>query len=381
MDADFGEQHNPRFLNLDTLNNAATETSQPPLETPIGNDLYPAVPAELKQLRQWVVWLYHPKDGEENPSKVLYQTNGWAASTTSQKTWTTYRVALACYQKHRGKLFDYRYRPNEKAPYEDHKAEIAGIGFVFTRGDPYCGIDLDHCLNADGKVKAWAAPIIEQLKAVAYGEVSPSREGIKFWTKARLPKLTKHKIYINEANGEAIEAYDSGRYFTVTGRGKGKIGDGQAVIDWLVKEYLTPDINTQQKHKRTWKQKTDRHTLSNDSRTADEVIALIRNSRQCQKFDGLMRGNMTGHGSPSEADSSLCSVIAFWTQDPILIDAIFRRSQLHREKWDQVHRSDGATYGEMTIEYALSQDRETHKPPPKRKTRRRNYRRKRFQWL
>ena len=381
MDADFWEQHNRRFLNPDTPNNAATETSQPPLETPIGNDLYPAVPAELKQLQQWVVWLYHHKDGEEKPSKVLYQINGWAASTTSQQTWTTYRVALAYYQKHRGKLFDYRYRPNQKAPYEDHKAEIAGIGFVFTSSDPYCGIDLDHCIDEHGKVKAWANPIIEKLKAVAYGEVSPSGGGIKFWTKAYLPKLTKHKIYINEADGEAIETYDSRRYFTITGRGKGKIGDGQAVIDWLVKEYLTPDHNTQQKQEHTRKQKADRPNPSDDTRTADKVINLIRRSKQCHTFDALMQGNTTGYGSPSEADLGLCAKVGFWTQDPRVIDAIFRQSQLMREKWDEKHRSDGATYGDMTIEKALSQNRETYKPPPKRKARRRNYRRKRFQWL
>ena len=381
MDREFWEKYNPRFLNPAPLNNAATETSQPPLETPIGKDLYPAIPVELKQLHQWVVWLYHPKDGEENPSKVLYQTNGWAASTTSQKTWTTYPVALTCYQEYRGKHFDYRYRANPKAEYENYKAYLAGIGFVFTSSDPYCGIDLDGCIDEHGKVKAWATPLIEKLKAVAYGEVSPSGEGIKFWTKAYLPKLTKHKIYINEADGEAIETYDSRRYFTITGRGKGKIGDGQAVIDWLVKEYLTPDPNTQQKQEHTRQQKTDRHTPANDSRTADEVMARIRQSKQCHKFEALMRGNMTGCGSHSEADQSLCSVIAFWTQDPTLIDTIFRQSQLHREKWDEVHRSDGATYGEMTIEYALSGIQETHKPPLKRKARRRNYRRKRFQWL
>ena len=109
----------------------------------------------------------------------------------------------------------------------------------------------------------------------------------------------------------------------------------------------------------------------------------IQQSKQSHKFDALMQGDITGYGSQSEADIALCSVIAFWTQDPTVIDAIFRQSQLYRDKWDEQHRTDGATYGEMTIEKALSGQREVYKPKSKRNTRksRRYKKRKRFQWV
>jgi primase-polymerase (primpol)-like protein len=52
---------------------------------------------------------------------------------------------------------------------------------------------------------------------------------------------------------------------------------------------------------------------------------------------------------------ALCSLLAFWTGgDTHQIDRLFRDSGLYREKWDEVHFSDGATYGERTIERAIA---------------------------
>ena len=44
---------------------------------------------------------------------------------------------------------------------------------------------------------------------------------------------------------------------------------------------------------------------------------------------------------------ALCMKLAFWSgQDKEQMDRIFRTSGLFREKWDQKHHADGATYGE-----------------------------------
>ena len=349
MDADFWEEHQPKFLK------SAHLAEEVPHYNPV--DPYPAVPAELKARRQWVVWLPHLKAGDDKPSKILYQTNGWAASTSDPKTWTAYSLALACYQKHSERqLFEYRYRHNRNAPYQHLKCYLAGIGYVFNPEDPLSGVDLDNCIDENGKLKPWAVPIVEKLKLVSYGEVSPSRLGIKFWTQARLPENVKHKVYITEGEDDAIEAYDSERYFTLTGLGKGDIAEGQAVIDWLIKEYMTPEPTPTPG-------RTPHPAPQANLKTADEVIQRLRQSRQSHKFDALMRGDTTGYGSQSEADIALCSVIAFWTQDTNAIDGIFRQSALYRPKWDEKHRTDGATYGEMTIEKALSGNRETYTPP------------------
>ena len=225
---------------------------------------------------------------------------------------------------------------------------------MFSGNDPYCGIDLDDCLNAQGKLKDWAKPIVNRIKGVGYGERSPSGNGIKFWTRATLPPEAKHKAYIVEG-ADAIEAYDRLRYFTVTGRGKGDIGDGQAVIDWLCAEYLSPQPTEQTPQ-------LPRSVPTSGNLNAGEVIAQIKASPQSAKFNALMAGDTTGYGSQSEADLGLCGVIAFWSQETAVIDTIFRQSALMRAKWDERHRGDGATYGQMTIEEALSGNRETHTP-------------------
>ena len=303
------------------------------------NDPFPRVPAELKARRQWVCWRAETREGK--PTKVPYQVNRRKAQTNQADTWTDYQTVC------------------------DHLDNFSGIGFVFSGDDPYCGIDLDHCLDAQGKLKDWAKPIVDRIKGVGYGERSPSGNGIKFWTRATLPTEAKHKAYIVKG-ADAIEAYDQLRYFTVTGRGKGDIGDGQAVIDWLVQEHLSEP----QRPTHT----TDRQPSATENLNAEQVIARIRASKQSAEFNALMAGNTTGHGSQSDADLRLCGVIVFWSQEAAVIDTIFRQSALMRAKWDERRRGDGATYGQMTIEKALSGNRETYT----RTTNRRHARRERY---
>ena len=176
------------------------------------------------------------------------------------------------------------------------------------------------------------------------------------WTRAELPPIAKNKVYIDNSTGEAIEAYHSGRYFTVTGRGKHTIGEGQEAIDWLVGKYLTTEAQPKPQQNRP---------PATDNRDTADIQRLIDNSRQRGKYHALMQGNWEGqgYGSHSEADMGLISLLCFWTQDRRTTGLrSFRQSRLYRDKWDTKHRSDGATYGEMTIEKALSESRETHTP-------------------
>lgn len=293
------------------------------------DDPYPNVPQILKQHPQWVMWQLETRNSK--PTKIPKQTSGNNAQTNKPQTWTSYESVC------------------------EHEKHFTGIGFVFSQKDAYCGVDLDYCLK-NGQVKEWAKPIVDRLKDVAYGEVSPSGNGIKFFTEAVLPANAKHKVYFVEKE-DAIEIYDKARFFTITGKGKGNILDGQSVIDWIVQKYLTSKK----------KKSSPEQAKVSPIPTVHDTIKLIQNSKQCHKFDALMAGNTTGYGSQSEADLGLVSVIAFWVQDENIIDAIFRQSKLYRDKWDEKHRADGATYGKMTIETALSERRETYTPPQQRK--------------
>jgi hypothetical protein len=159
----------------------------------------------MQQRTQWVVWRYESRNGK--PQKIPYTPNGQRAETNNPATWTTYEAVTNAVRNNKG--------------------QWAGIGYVFSEDDPYCGIDFDACITPDGSLAAWAAPWIHMFKS--YAEVSPSGTGIKVFLKGKKPDKCKSKVTPRNAphifgdaqrDGEkepAIEVYDQGRYFTITG--------------------------------------------------------------------------------------------------------------------------------------------------------------------
>ena len=80
------------------------------------------------------------------------------------------------------------------------------------------------------------------------------------------------------------------------------------------------------------------------------VIADLQKQANAEKFKALYeQGTVEAGKSHSEADASLCSMIAFRVgpNSPEIIDAIFRKSALYRDKWD---RED---YASRTIALAI----------------------------
>jgi primase-polymerase (primpol)-like protein len=92
-------------------------------------------------------------------------------------------------------------------------ARYTGLGYVFSSEDPFCGIDLDNALNANGLPKPWARGIVERFSDT-YMEVSPSGLGVKIWARGSLPA----NLPGASAGDGQIEMYDHARYFAVTGR-------------------------------------------------------------------------------------------------------------------------------------------------------------------
>jgi len=165
----------------------------------------------LAELEQWVLWQYEQRDGSK-PTKAPHQKNGDLARSTDPITWCSFDEALKGWQQ----------RPNQ----------WSGIGFVFSADDPYFGIDLDDCLDAEGNLKTWAQPIMERF-ADSYAEISPSGLGIKIFAKGRLPGAG---FAFALGNGR-VEVYDRARFFTVTGNHWAgqmlDIEDHQTDLDWL----------------------------------------------------------------------------------------------------------------------------------------------------
>src|SRR5215208_1770448 len=140
----------------------------------------------MRDLRQWVVWRSEERHG--GPTKVPYSpTTGQRASSTNPKSWASYQQAVRACKEH----------------------GYDGIGFVFTVEDGLCGVDLDGCLDPKtGELEGWARQLVEELDS--YTEISPSGTGVHILIRATLSEGRNRK--------GRFEAYDRGRYFTVSGR-------------------------------------------------------------------------------------------------------------------------------------------------------------------
>jgi putative DNA primase/helicase len=290
------------------------------------------VPAELKALRQWVLWRYEPNDKRTKWTKVPYQARkpGAKADSTKPTTWATFEEALASYQR----------------------GGVDGVGLVFSAGDPYCGIDLDRCRDPEsGEIQPWARRLLDRLNG--YSEVSPSQTGVKVFVEAK-HDWGGHK---RQYQGGAVEVYDQGRYFTVTGH---RLDAYPATIEQRQTQAAEVWRDVLESSAAKPKPSTNGASVNAAAtRTAlgdEEVTQRARLARNGGAFARLWAGDASDHGGDaSSADLALCSLLRFWTGgDRSQVDRLFRQSGLMRPKWDQ--RRGEKTYGERTLDRAMDGD-------------------------
>lgn len=143
------------------------------------------------------------------------------AKSNDPATWTSFDLVQSAYDPER----------------------FAGIGFMFSESDPFCGIDLDGCRNPEtGEVSPWAREVI--LEFASYAEVSPSMTGIKIFCRGKSPFSGGKKVQVDGpaigGKAPAIEVYDRLRYFAVTGlkvKGPDEPTDAVVALSWLKKCY------------------------------------------------------------------------------------------------------------------------------------------------
>jgi putative DNA primase/helicase len=143
------------------------------------------LPEELRQRPQWVVWKLEKRSGEDKPTKVPYIAGGVGrADTTDLMTWRSFEEAVQALETGR----------------------YNGIGFVFSSGDRYAGVDLGDCRDTEsGELEEWAEKIVEAFGS--YAEVSQSGKGIHIIVKGKAPNKKRGKV----------EAYSLERFFAMTG--------------------------------------------------------------------------------------------------------------------------------------------------------------------
>ncbi|MCH4514275.1 phage/plasmid primase, P4 family [Staphylococcus haemolyticus] len=284
------------------------------------------IPDELKQLDNWCVWKFENRNGKRTKIPFNAETGEFAKSN-DKSTWSSYETAV-------------------------NAEGVDGIGFFFE--PPYLGIDIDdidddlHRFKQGDKLDNIVSEFNEAFKS--YTEVSPSGNGLHIIVKGKIPGSRRRK--------GNIEMYDSGRFFTMTGKNIGKYKDvtevSEQVFKTIYNKYL-PDNTI--KYPTTNNYQENIHNLSEI-----DVINEIYNSKQAKLFDDLMKGNYEPYyTSHSEADMALANILAFWcAKDYSQMDSIFRQSNLYRDKWDEKRKN--STYGEQTLFKAINEVNNIYTP-------------------
>lgn len=277
---------------------------------------YENIPDELKACRQWIC------HKDKIPKSPLYNGN---ANPTDPATWGSYEQAIRAVSR-------YGY---------------SGLGFVFAADSPYCGIDIDHCINPDtGEINLNALDIVETMDS--YTEHSPSGTGLHIIYKGSEHPEWKRKGTDALGKGVHLEMYQSGRYFTVTGNKYGDqcfVSERDDFAGLIQKTYMSGRKEAQFNACRPVSEQQAFSSIPSDH----DIIAHLKRDSKGEK---LYSGDTSSYGNDeSRADAALCAIIAFYTKDAAQIDRIFRSSGLMRDKWDR--KTGASTYGAITIENAL----------------------------
>lgn len=272
------------------------------------------IPAALKDRPQWLVWKYEWAAKRSEWTKVPYRADGHGkAKSTDSATWSPFAATVEAYQR----------------------GGYSGIGFALSQDDPFTIVDLDKCLD-----EPWATGIIREL--CSYTEVTPSGNGYHVVVKAAWPD-DKWSCTSKDFHGSRVEVYAAGRYMTFTGQRVESVPqDIHQRQDEL--EAVCAPLARAKKKAPAAKRVT--------APALDDDAELLRTMfRVCKGSEALYNGS---GDDASGADLGLCNHLAFMTgHDAARMDRLFRDSGLMRGKWDEIHRADGTTYGQMTVEEAI----------------------------
>ena len=307
---------NPQFtINL-SADNTSAETINQNVVTPKTDSAvsdYGHVPEEMKHLPHWVV---------ATANKLpINPASGYGAKSNDPSTWSSFDVCLSYLKENYGK----------EVTIGNQKSSIEGLGFMFQKETGLVGIDIDHCLDADGNI------VDERVKAIldtndSYAEVSKSCSGIHIITRAQ-KNFSSNKVHLTDEI--VLEVYDSARYFFITGNlfssEKDKITDGQALLDYIGKEFFSSS-----------NEKSSNIAIPIEAGNEPAVISeevmdrLEFNLNSDEYFNRRWNGERF-KGDESSDDMSLLCSLAHITHDRETIKALFINSPYFDSK-DDAHK-------------------------------------------
>lgn len=261
------------------------------------------IPAELRALRQWVLWRYEDRGGPK-PTKVPYNTAGVACDVSDPANYASYEEVTALAQ------------------------HFSGIGIALTKDGNVTGIDLDnpfeHTFNGHAVALPWndegAISVVNSHRTIvkhlnSYTEWSPSRMGLRTFVFGKLPSEWRKRI-------GKVEIYGELRFLTVTGN-----------------RYLDDPTSERVEHRQTELEEVarslglDKQNVGIDyesrpeTRSDVDVYNAIVASKIGQDFLKLYQGDMSDYASGSEADQALANYICYFTDNKEQAYRIFLASQ------------------------------------------------------
>lgn len=216
-----------------------------------------------------------------------------------------------------------------------------GVGFIFTPGDPFFFVDIDHCYDG-GAWSPLAIEILGRLSGAAV-EVSSSNTGLHIFGRGLVPPHSNKNIALG------LELYTEWRFVALTGTHAS--GDASQdcspalakfVADYFPpKEHLTSASWTSEPNA-AWNGPTDDDTLIEKmlgATSASAIFGGVSNFKALWTADADALAKMypdeRGYDA-SSADAALAQHLAFWTgSDCDRMLALMYRSALVRDKWTE----------------------------------------------
>ncbi|MBM4200961.1 MAG: hypothetical protein FJ189_06715, partial [Gammaproteobacteria bacterium] len=162
------------------------------------------IPDELKPLR-WAVWRAVPRADGKVGKPPCNAITGLMIGANKPATWGTFDEAVAAYST----------------------GGWDGIGVLMEAGNGIVGLDFDRIEIIAAKGTPLRTLLKRAQEAGIYLEKSPGGKGARGFVLGELPG--------NKGRRKGgIELYNDARFLTVTGQGKGKVIDGQGLVDELL---------------------------------------------------------------------------------------------------------------------------------------------------
>lgn len=257
------------------------------------------LPLELFSYPQWVCWRYVSRGGGRKPDKQPVNPNTLGnAGVHWANTWSQFEQAYATYQKH----------------------NLAGVGFVLTKDDPFVGVDLDNCV-CKGGVTLFAAEVVQALGS--YTEYSPSGTGLRI--------LVATPGYRENRRTPDMELYSHSRFLTLTGQHVEGTPQKIATVSEEEITTLVPDGATNSAPSIASRRERLPEHLS-DMQLWERIFAYDRYGDQhLKRFQGDLSFDRGDH---SLGVLRLLNTLARWTDgDPQKMRAMMMLSPLANEKW------------------------------------------------